>query len=72
MSTRQNPPRMSPLGRGPRVVTDHAGKSSVGHNVGTRSRKTILDKENGRGVGKGQAPGGQSAPDSNGPPLSSW
>jgi hypothetical protein len=66
MSHRQNPPRQSPAARKRSPVTAHAGKPSVGHNVGTRKAKTILSKTNGDPLG---VDGSGNAPGANGPPT---
>ncbi len=48
MSMRQSPPKQSPAHRARKAVGAHAGIKSVGHNVGTRKPKTILDPNNGQ------------------------
>jgi hypothetical protein len=54
-------PRTSPAMDSRRPITHHDNEASVGHGVGSRSRKTILQKDNGSTfsgqVGAGGAPG---------------
>jgi hypothetical protein len=68
MSHRNSPPRQSPLGRGPKVVTTHAGVKSVGTH---RSRKHVvgLDWNDPEAKLPNGSPGAGSAPGSSGPPT---
>jgi hypothetical protein len=67
MSHRNNPPRQSPLGRGPKVVTAHAGVKSVGTH---KSRKSLnKDWNDPEAKFPNGSPGAGSAPGSSGPPT---
>lgn len=63
MSVRNSPPKQR---KRKSVVTSHDNQRSVGHNLHTRPRKTILDPQNGRGLRRNN---GGSAPGANGPAV---